>query len=118
VKLSDEPVLNLLFFVWESMINVEKIIDGKFISTQLKEEIKTGVQKLKKEKGIVPGLAFILVGENPASISYVRSKGKACEELGYHSVTENKSLNLTGTLKFTEYLFNFLCPVILMNKKL
>jgi methylenetetrahydrofolate dehydrogenase (NADP+)/methenyltetrahydrofolate cyclohydrolase len=88
VKLSDEPVLNLLFFVWESMINVEKIIDGKFISTQLKEEIKTGVQKLKKEKGIVPGLAFILVGENPASISYVRSKGKACEELGYHSVTE------------------------------
>ena len=43
---------------------------------------------MKAEKEIVPGLAFILVGENPASLSYVKSKGKACEELGFYSITE------------------------------
>ena len=66
----------------------EKLIDGKLISSQIKEEIKSETDKLKAEKGITPGLAFILVGEDPASVVYVRSKGKACEELGFHSVTE------------------------------
>jgi len=70
------------------MINIQKIIDGKLISSQIKEEIKSEVQKLKSEKGIIPGLAFILIGDNPASVSYVKSKGKACDELGYYSVTE------------------------------
>lgn len=72
------------------MINVQKIIDGKLISSQIKDEIKIDVQKLKNEKGISPGLAFILVGNNPASLSYVKSKGKACEELGFYSVTETR----------------------------
>lgn len=66
----------------------DKIIDGKLISSQIKEEIKSETDRLKSEKGITPGLAFILVGEDPASVVYVRSKGKACEELGFHSVTE------------------------------
>ena len=66
----------------------ERLIDGKLISSQIKEEIKAETEKLKSEKGITPGLAFILVGEDPASVVYVRSKGKACEELGFHSVTE------------------------------
>lgn len=74
-----------------------KIIDGKIISAQIKEEIKKEVIKLKDERNITPGLAFILVGENPASVSYVKSKGKACEELGFYSVTnalpENTSEN-------------------------
>lgn len=65
-----------------------KIIDGKKISSDIKNEIKLEVEKLKSEKGFIPGLAFILVGENPASKVYVRSKGKACEELGFYSVTE------------------------------
>lgn len=65
-----------------------KIIDGKKISSDIKSEIKAEVEKLKAEHGVVPGLAFILVGENPASKVYVRSKGKACEELGFYSVTE------------------------------
>lgn len=65
-----------------------KIIDGKKISSDIKNEIKLEVEKLKAEKGLVPGLAFILVGENPASKVYVKSKGKACEELGFYSVTE------------------------------
>ncbi|MDE3058462.1 MAG: bifunctional 5,10-methylene-tetrahydrofolate dehydrogenase/5,10-methylene-tetrahydrofolate cyclohydrolase [Bacteroidota bacterium] len=64
------------------------IIDGKQISEDIKQEVKAETEKLKAERGITPGLAFILVGENPASQSYVRSKGKACEEVGFYSVTE------------------------------
>ncbi|MDL1893524.1 bifunctional 5,10-methylene-tetrahydrofolate dehydrogenase/5,10-methylene-tetrahydrofolate cyclohydrolase, partial [Sphingobacteriales bacterium CHB3] len=66
------------------------IIDGKAIAAQIKSELKLEADSLRRELGIVPGLAFILVGENPASQSYVRSKGKACEELGFHSVTEER----------------------------
>lgn len=66
------------------------IIDGKAIAAQIKSEVKLEADSLKRELGIVPGLAFILVGENPASQSYVRSKGKACAELGFHSVTEER----------------------------
>ncbi len=64
------------------------IIDGKKFSQEIKDEVKTAVAKMKSERGFVPGLAFILVGENPASQSYVKSKGKACEEIGFYSVTE------------------------------
>lgn len=69
-------------------MNENKIIDGKLIASQIKEEIKREVANLKEEKNIIPGLAFILVGENPASVSYVKSKGKACEELGFYSITK------------------------------
>jgi methylenetetrahydrofolate dehydrogenase (NADP+)/methenyltetrahydrofolate cyclohydrolase len=65
------------------------IIDGKKISQEVKSEVKVATEKLKREKGITPGLAFILVGDNPASQSYVKSKEKACEELGFYSVTEH-----------------------------
>lgn len=64
------------------------VIDGKKISQQIKSEVKAAAEKLQRERGITPGLAFILVGDNPASQSYVKSKGKACEELGFYSVTE------------------------------
>ncbi|MBN1632809.1 MAG: bifunctional 5,10-methylenetetrahydrofolate dehydrogenase/5,10-methenyltetrahydrofolate cyclohydrolase [Ignavibacteria bacterium] len=70
-----------------------KIIDGKSISAQIKDEIKLETQKLTETQGIIPGLAFILVGENPASQMYVRSKGKACEELGFYSITERLDEN-------------------------
>lgn len=64
-----------------------KIIDGKIISSAIKEEVKKEVLILGKEKNITPGLAFILIGENPASKIYVRNKGKACEELNIYSET-------------------------------
>jgi methylenetetrahydrofolate dehydrogenase (NADP+)/methenyltetrahydrofolate cyclohydrolase len=64
------------------------IIDGKFIAGEIKAEVRRETERLKKERGITPGLAFILVGENPASQIYVSSKGKACEEMGFYSVTE------------------------------
>jgi methylenetetrahydrofolate dehydrogenase (NADP+)/methenyltetrahydrofolate cyclohydrolase len=65
-----------------------QIIDGKKIAESIRLEIKEATQRLRAEKGIVPGLAFILVGENPASQAYVGMKGKACEEVGFYSITE------------------------------
>ena len=65
-----------------------QIIDGKKISEDIRREIKQRTAALKASRGVVPGLAFILVGDDPASQSYVRSKGKACEEAGFYSVTE------------------------------
>jgi methylenetetrahydrofolate dehydrogenase (NADP+)/methenyltetrahydrofolate cyclohydrolase len=61
------------------------IIDGKLLAANLRAEIASGVAKLKEEKGIVPGLAVILVGNNPASVSYVTAKEKACVESGMYS---------------------------------
>ncbi len=61
-----------------------KIIDGKLISTEIREELAAEVEKLKKD-GITPGLGVILVGEDPASKSYVTAKEKACDSLGIYS---------------------------------
>lgn len=65
-----------------------KIIDGKKIAEDIRSEVKLATARLKTEKGITPGLAFVLVGENPASQVYVRMKAKACGEMGFFSVTE------------------------------
>src|SRR5712671_4094630 len=64
------------------------IIDGKRIAEDIKREVKDQTDALKSDRGITPGLAFILVGENPASQAYVRMKGKGCDEMGFYSVTE------------------------------
>ena len=64
------------------------IIDGKQIAATIREEVRSGTERLQRERGVRPGLGFILVGDNAASQSYVRAKGKACSELGFHSVTE------------------------------
>jgi methylenetetrahydrofolate dehydrogenase (NADP+)/methenyltetrahydrofolate cyclohydrolase len=64
------------------------LIDGKAIAAQIKDEVRRRAAVLKNSRGITPGLAVVLVGDDPASQSYVRSKGKACEALGFHSVTE------------------------------
>lgn len=68
-----------------------KIIDGRVVSQEIKEEVKSLTQRLKRERGITPGLAFILVGNNPASEVYVANKAKACDALGFYSVTEKMS---------------------------
>ncbi|MBI4416005.1 MAG: bifunctional 5,10-methylenetetrahydrofolate dehydrogenase/5,10-methenyltetrahydrofolate cyclohydrolase [Euryarchaeota archaeon] len=60
------------------------VIDGKAIADQIKAELKPQVVALV-DRGATPGLVAILVGENPASQVYVRSKAKACEEIGIHS---------------------------------
>jgi len=63
-----------------------QLIDGKAIAAQIRQETAEAVAKLKKEHGIVPGLATVLVGENPASKAYVGSKQRACKELGMRSI--------------------------------
>lgn len=61
------------------------IIDGKKIAAQIREDVKTQVQNRKNEGRPVPGLATVLVGEDPASQVYVRSKRRACEDAGIQS---------------------------------
>jgi methylenetetrahydrofolate dehydrogenase (NADP+) / methenyltetrahydrofolate cyclohydrolase len=71
-----------------------QLIDGNAISQQLRADVSTRVSALKA-KGITPGLAVILVGDNPASQVYVRNKVKACEDTGMHSVLETWPATLT-----------------------
>lgn len=83
-----------------------KIIDGKLLAANLRTEIAAGTDELKKTKGVTPGLAVILVGDNPASVSYVTAKEKACREAGMLSreirllaeTTEAELLELIRTL--------------------
>jgi len=65
---------------------VAKVIRGPEIAEQIKQELRVKVAELK-ERGITPGLAVVLVGEDPASQQYVRNKAKGCEELGLYSRT-------------------------------
>ena len=60
-------------------------IDGKAISAQIREEIKEATAAFVAEKGYAPGLAVVIVGEDPASQVYVRNKALACEQVGFYS---------------------------------
>ena len=71
------------------------LIDGKKIAAEIKEELKQEISKLIKEGKNVPGLVTILVGDNPASEIYVRSKGKACEEIGMRSKAEKRNADIS-----------------------
>ena len=66
-----------------------KLIDGQAIADQIYDEIQAEVAKLKEKHNVTPGLATVLVGENPASQAYVRSKQKTCTKCGFHSIGEN-----------------------------
>lgn len=67
-----------------------KIISGKEISREIREELKKEVRELKEKHGVTPGLVTILVGDNPASVSYVTAKQKAAHDLGFYSVQDNQ----------------------------
>lgn len=93
-----------------------KIIDGKEIASIMRVEMKEEVESLKKEHNIIPGLAVIIVGENPASVVYVRNKEKSCEEIGIYSekhtlsenVSEEELLNLINKLNKEEKIHGIL----------
>ena len=72
-----------------------KLIDGKLISSQIKDELKAKTDKLIEEGKRVPTLAVILVGSDPASQVYVRNKKKACEYIGYKSLSYELEENTT-----------------------
>jgi len=72
-----------------------KIISGTEIAKQIREEIKEEVKNLKEKYNVTPGLVTILVGENPASVSYVTGKQKTAKELGFYSVQDNQPADVT-----------------------
>lgn len=81
-----------------------RIIDGKAIAAEIRQEIKAAVEHLRTEHGVVPGLAAVIVGDNPASQVYVRNKRKACQEVGIYSEEHRLSAStseeeLIGLLK-------------------
>jgi len=66
-----------------------QIIDGKSLAKQTQDRVASSVERLKQEKNIVPGLAVILVGDDPASHAYVKMKAKACESVGFYAITHS-----------------------------
>ena len=98
---------------------VAKLIDGKSFAVQIRSEIATQVKGLLDSKGIKPGLAVILVGEDPASQVYVRSKGKQTIEVGMNSyeykldrhVSEGELLGLIEKLNSDENVNGILCQL-------
>ena len=71
-----------------------KILDGKVLSAEIREQVSRRVEALK-QRGVTPGLAVILVGDDPASEIYVRNKGKGCEETGMLSRTVKMDASVT-----------------------
>lgn len=71
-----------------------QLIDGNALSRQLRAQVSERVVALKA-RGVTPGLAVVLVGDNPASQVYVRNKVKACEDTGMHSVLEKYDASMT-----------------------
>jgi methylenetetrahydrofolate dehydrogenase (NADP+)/methenyltetrahydrofolate cyclohydrolase len=74
-----------------------KILDGKKLSEEIKNELVEEVIRFEKENGIKPGLAVIMVGENPASQIYVRNKIKACDQVGIKSISINMDDSVSTT---------------------
>jgi methylenetetrahydrofolate dehydrogenase (NADP+) / methenyltetrahydrofolate cyclohydrolase len=64
-----------------------QILDGKALSQKIEANVTAGVKEFKAQAGSVPGLAVILVGQDPASAAYVNMKKKACDRVGFYSVT-------------------------------
>ena len=99
-------------------IIMAKLLMGKEVSQRIKDEIKEEVQKLKKQ-GINPGLAVIIVGDDPASRVYVNNKKKACEYCGILSeeyalsadTTQDELLDLIEKLNNNEHISGILCQL-------
>lgn len=92
------------------------IIDGKKVSEAVRVQISEEREAFEKETGVTPGLAVIIVGDDPASQIYVRNKGKACEEVGFYSeihrmsedTTEEQLLSLVHSLNQNEKIHGIL----------
>lgn len=70
-------------------------IDGRAVAARVREALAGEGRRLVEETGVVPGLAAVLVGGDPASTTYVRMKGKACREVGFRSRIERRPANVT-----------------------
>lgn len=72
-----------------------QILDGKALSSKIQEEVALEVTELRKKTGRTPGLAVILVGNDPASHAYVAMKKKACDKVGFYSVTHEMPADIS-----------------------
>ncbi|MGH7542690.1 MAG: bifunctional methylenetetrahydrofolate dehydrogenase/methenyltetrahydrofolate cyclohydrolase FolD [Gemmatimonadota bacterium] len=72
-----------------------RTLDGRAVARGVRQEVAEGAARLREETGVVPGLAAVLVGDDPASATYVRTKGKACEEVGLHSRTVRRPASIS-----------------------
>ena len=72
-----------------------KIISGTEIAKEIREELKQEVETLKEKHGVTPGLVTILVGEDPASMSYVTAKQKTSKNLGFHSIQDSQPADIS-----------------------
>ncbi len=72
-----------------------QLIDGKSLSKKVQDYVQLEVEKLKKERGIVPGLAVVIVGDDPASHAYVSMKEKACKNVGFYSIAHKMPNTIT-----------------------
>ena len=100
------------------------LIDGKKISGQIRNRLAEEVQELNKKTGKTPGLATVLVGDDPASAVYVRNKNKICGELGFKSfeqklsadTSEEKLLQLVGKLNSNKDIHGILVQLPLPDQ--
>ena len=83
-----------------------EIISGKVLSKEVREEVRLEVEALKAQYGAVPHLAVVLVGDDPASQSYVKAKGRACTKAGMKStiIVKDESLSEAELLSIIEDL--------------
>ncbi len=72
-----------------------KLINGNEIAQQIREELKQETTRLREKHNVIPGLVTILVGENPASVSYVTAKQKTSKELGFFSIQDNQPATIS-----------------------
>ncbi len=81
------------------------LLDGKTLAKEKRENLKKKVEELKKKEGIIPGLAIIRVGNDPASEIYVRNKLKACQEVGIYAVEKhfNEEVNEQEIIDMIEF---------------
>ena len=99
-------------------MKMSQIIDGKLVSKQVRERVAKETEQLKA-KGITPGLAVIIVGDDPASQVYVKNKEKACNEVGFYSekyalpenTTQEKLNNLVKELNNKKEVSGILCQL-------
>ncbi len=82
-----------------------RLLDGKQLASDKREMLKKRIEVLK-QSGLVPGLAFVLVGDNPASASYIRAKGKTCAKIGINSFdrTLDEDADMQKVLSIVEEL--------------
>ena len=96
-----------------------QIISGKVVSAQVREELKLETERLVKEFGVRPGLAVIIVGDDPASKVYVNNKEKGCAEVGFYSevyrlpeqTTQEELLSLVNKLNKNDKIHGILCQL-------